>query len=96
MIKKIFVKDIIVTFDSGIVLSAVNVKNIAASPKLVLIAWYFKWINFIVKFFNLKMTININKENKDLKNIISITVLSLKDNFTKVAIKEKKAEADTI
>jgi hypothetical protein len=44
----------------------------------------------------LKITINTSKEKKDLKNIISITVISFEDNFTKVAIKEKKAEANTI
>ena len=86
----------IVTFDKGIALSEVNVRNIANRPKLVLNAWNFKLVFLIVKYFNLKITINTSKEKKDLKNIISITVISFEDNFTKVAIKEKKAEANTI
>ena len=86
----------IVTFDKGIALSAVNVRNIAVRPKLVLNAWNFKLVFLIVKYFNLKITINTNKEKKDLKNIISMTVISFEDNFTKVAIKEKKPEANII
>ena len=60
----------IVTFDKGIALSAVNVRNIANRPKLVLNAWNFKLVFLIVKYFNLKITINTSKEKKDLKNII--------------------------
>ena len=75
---------------------AVNVHNIAISPKTVLTIWSLKLLEDIFFFFILINKVRIIIAIKDLKKIISITGCFNKENFTNKAIKEKKNAAQII